>query len=131
MGAKRFQFLGFLFYLLSSCVCSMELTENFDSESAIVEWSTKEFFGGVERYSFTNSNRTLLVVLGMPTSGIPTSQVYIYQKLGVKYKLVAFRNTVPGIAKVNSDQLAVSVAVKGVTILGLSWDSVVIPGAEL
>ncbi|MEM7281667.1 MAG: hypothetical protein AAF438_08570 [Pseudomonadota bacterium] len=56
-----------------------ELISSFDHESEVTSWATKNFFGGFDLEKLSEDNATVIAVVGIPTSGVSTSELYLYQ----------------------------------------------------
>lgn len=84
MGASRFSFLipliCFALTLLDTLAYARDMNMNlsFPSVEGVMEWSRKSYFGGFTHKVFNRNESELLVVVGMPTSGILTSQVVVF-----------------------------------------------------
>ncbi len=128
MGSAKLQFqiilLIITFISVSEVSYAMNLTEVYNDKEMIKEWSNENFFGGYEDYSFKKGNKVIFAIIGMPTSGIPTSQILMYQKIDSKFKLIVFRNTIPGIVTAESSDKGVFFKTKDASVLQVSWESI-------
>jgi len=102
----------------------MSVIKEFDNKNDIIHWAESCFFGGCKTYTVERDDKELLVVEGMPTSGLCTTEIAVYHRDRERYKLVAFRNRVPGMAVFEENGLMLHFRVEGVSILSFSWDSI-------
>jgi hypothetical protein len=52
--------------------------QTFATGGDIKAWAEKSFFGGARTYEFSRGGTDLVIVNGMPTSGMVTSHVMVY-----------------------------------------------------
>ena len=57
---------------------SVDVNETFATGGDIKAWAAKSFFGGARTSEFSRDGNDLVLVNGMPTSGMITSQLYVY-----------------------------------------------------
>ncbi len=106
MGSTRFSFLIILalvvVYQVSYGITNSQAEEMKSKYSNIDEiraWASSAFIGGYETQVFCVREKQVVVVIGQPTSGLVTSEVYVFSGcLGRELDLILYRTRLMGIA---------------------------------
>ncbi len=125
MISNRISVLGALAIasLLAVDSKAAELVSSFDHEPEVTSWATENFFGGFDLEKLSKNNATVIAVVGIPTSGVSTSELYLYQLLDERLKLVAYRPRINGIVEVKADKKNIYFFRDEVTVLSVAWHS--------
>jgi hypothetical protein len=74
---------------------------SFPNRESIHRWAHQAFFGGFDAFESQHGKTEVLVLIGMPTSGFPTSHLSVFRKTDEGgYELIFTKETVPGIMKI-------------------------------
>lgn len=113
--------------VIAPSVLGMEtaVRTKFKTDSEIKNWSKTNF---LDHVTFTVKKEAveLLAVVATHTSGLATSQVFLYRKVGDGYDLILYRSEMLGVVKVAGDESGVHFNRKhdGKRVLFVSWDSI-------
>jgi hypothetical protein len=58
----------------------MNIPAHFPSAPEIDKWAGAAFFGGHARYPFSRDGKSVVVVIGTPTSGVETNEIFIFDQ---------------------------------------------------
>lgn len=120
MGSTRFPLLTAALLLsgvpsLSSAtpVPRIEKKSEYSSVDEIKAWASTAFFGGYEMQAISLKGKRIIVIIGQPTSGLVTSEVFVFSGLpNEKLEYIVHRNRLVGMAgarkKEDSIELVVS-----------------------
>jgi hypothetical protein len=100
--------------------------QTFTDEAAIKAWAAKSFFGGATSQTFSRGGKELIVVDGMPTSGLLTSQFVFFGRSASAdaYRVVLRTGVLQGDAKAKEDRGGVVVVANGKTLLLVPFELV-------
>ena len=101
----------------------------FPTIRAVQEWAEREYFGGSEVYVFEHGTKKAIVVLGMRTSGLRSTEVLVLEARGTdSLGLILTRQMVPTFLFVLEDDKGLAfVDEDGMPVLVLPWNGVQIP----
>lgn len=76
----------------------------FRDVQALDAWAATAFFGGYEKKAFSRDRKDVVVVIGMHTSGIATSELYVFDKQADEsFSLMLWRRMTYEIVSVKDD----------------------------
>jgi hypothetical protein len=132
MGSTRIQIPTALWWCLTLWVClsaasasEMNIPANLPSAPEIEKWAGAAFFGGHATYPFSREGKSKIVVIGFPTSGVETSEIFIFDKQSDEsFSLMLNRRRLFGTVKVK--EIDDSLVFSGLSpILIVPWAGVV------
>lgn len=96
----------------------------FRDTAAIEKWAKQAYFGGASVTKYAKDGRELVVVNGMPTSGLHTSQVVILcRAAGTSEYHVTLKSAVfMGDVKVRQEKDGLTADVKGKTVFNVPFE---------
>ncbi len=101
----------------------------YPSTDAIRAWAEKAFFGGYDAQAFSRHGKEVFVIVGMPTSGLPSSEIVVFQRReDGSYGVMLTRTMMYGIVTVRADEQGIVFSAKD-PILVIPWAGVVV-GSE-
>jgi hypothetical protein len=111
MGTARFSFLIACVVLCRALwsepveAAQMDFSKTFTSGDEIKAWAAKSFFGGASTSPFARGSLELVAVVGMPTSGLVTSQLLVFGRAtrAENYRLLVSSTVLEAMAKVRGD----------------------------
>ena len=122
---RKWRCLIAFFFLSKICASEMEDMLKVNDANSIVAWANATYPGGYERSNFTRGDKTILVIVGMRTSGLATSEIAIFDKLaGDAFALMLWRPAIYGfisVAEVKDDIVFVAKD----KVLVVPWSGVV------
>jgi hypothetical protein len=109
-----------------SVAAPLDSFQTFATVAAVKAWSEKSFFGGTRTELFSNEGSELLVVNGMPTSGLLTSQLIFFGRSAPNhpYRMILGTGVIQGDARATKDGHGISVSVDGRVLLVVPFDFV-------
>jgi hypothetical protein len=117
--------LIFTFFISAASASDMNIPIEFPTVPAIDAWA-KTTYLGFEKYSFSRRGKTVVVVIGSATSGLPTSEIVVFNKReDGTYALVLVRRRLYGIVKVEETDDALVFSAR-TPILIVPWTGVVL-----
>ena len=98
--------------------------EAFANAEAVRGWATKSFFGGAHLQAFSRGGKEFLVVNGMPTSGLLTSQLVFFGRSAPTgpYRVVLATGVFRADAKAAEDDRGVVVSANGKILVVVPFD---------
>jgi hypothetical protein len=126
---KWLQFIVFVIVATASGVsregrAEKPRSEAFPDMAAIEKWAKQSYFGGARVEKFSTLNRELVVVSGMPTSGLLTSQLVILGRGDAKtgYHVILKTAVFVGDVRVSRDEHGVTANVEHRAVLHIPFD---------
>ena len=131
MGSTKLQISTWRWLIFTLCFSAasaseMNIPTEFTGLPAIDAWAKAAFFGGFEKHSFSREGKAVVAVIGMPTSGVATSEIVVLeaQKNGT-YVLLLARRRMFGIVTVKESDDAIVFSVKS-PILIVPWTGIAV-----
>jgi hypothetical protein len=104
----------------------MNTPTDFPDSASVEKWAAASFFGGFEKHAFEQGDKTVLVIIGMPTSGIVTSEIVVLEKRqGGAFSLILLRRKMPGLVTVKNTEDSIVFSTR-TPILILPWTGVAV-----
>jgi len=104
VGSVRIQILSIIIVMYGLMGLPLrgegKVKTTFSTQIEVKTWADSAFFGGHDIGKFTKGNVEALVVFGSHSSGIPSSETYVFCKTkDNQFKLILTRASVAGILK--------------------------------
>lgn len=123
---RKWSCLLALLFLSSVYASAMDDMLKINDADAIIVWAKKTYLGGYERHQFTRDDKYVVVIVGMRTSGLATSEIAIFDKTpGGAFKLMLWRSSIYGFVSVKEagDEIVFSAKTK---VIVIPWSGVVL-----
>ena len=123
MGSTRFSILGVLIlaFAMNTDILAAEPPKSFEDDTELEHWANVSFFGGFEFQELKKGDIDIVAVVGVPTSGVATSELYIYQVIDNRLELVLYRSRMNGIVKIDSDSENIYFFREDRAVLSIAW----------
>jgi hypothetical protein len=126
---KWLQFVVFLLVATASGISREGRAERprsdaFPDAAAIEKWAKQSYFGGAQVEQFPRLGRELVVVNGMPTSGLLTSQLVVFGRGRGKteYHVILKTAVLMDHVRVSQDQEGLTAYVAGKAVLRIPFE---------
>jgi len=134
MGSTKLQIPAAVWWWLAILLLSvlpmnaseMSFPTEFPDTAAIDKWAGSSFLGGFEKHTFTHGDKSVLAVIGMPTSGVATSEIALLERRkNGAYTLILVRQKMFGIVTVKDADDAIVFSLR-TPILVIPWAGVAV-----
>jgi hypothetical protein len=98
--------------------------DSFRDTAAIEKWAKRNYFGGAQLKTYGKDGRELVVVNGMPTSGLLTTQLVVLGRAdgNTEYRVILKSAVFMGDVKIRQEVDGLVAEIKGTTVLHVPFD---------
>jgi hypothetical protein len=98
--------------------------DSFRDMAAIEKWAKQSYFGGASVTKYSKDDRELIVVKGMPTSGLPTSQIVVFGRAAriPEYRVILKSAVFMGDVKVRQEKDGLTADAKGKAVFYVPFE---------
>ena len=137
MGSARIPLLS-IWLSVSAINClqgegvMVSLNQEYQSIESIKTWAKAFYFGGCDAHAFSRNGVEVEVIIGSPTSGLPTSEISIFlKKRNGVYRCHLLHSKVTGIVSVKESDDNISLVLNsGKVLLVVPWEGLKASASE-